>query len=136
MLKQVQIINLLFVSVYLWLEKQKLILPIPPNSAKHAFAFRKFSNLSYFEFALITATTEEYFAFSVSAYTAAVKLYVLIKSKLQFSVSVYNSNEAITYCLAKNPKFESIPIKSALPALTSPRQLTTLVAGSLHSIIG
>lgn len=42
-------------------------LPIPPNSAKQALEFRKFSNLSYFELALITATTDEYFAFSVSA---------------------------------------------------------------------
>lgn len=45
-------------------------------------------------------------------------------------------SETRTYCLAKNPKFESIAVKSALPALTSARQLTTLVAGSLHSIIG
>lgn len=54
--------------------KCKSILPIPPNSAKHAFELRKFSNLSNEDDALITATTDEYLAFSVSAYTAAVKL--------------------------------------------------------------
>lgn len=45
-------------------------------------------------------------------------------------------NQFSTYCRAKNPKFESIPVRSALPALTSAKQLTTFVAGSLHSIIG
>lgn len=62
----------ILIIVFLCLRSK--LLPIPPYSAKQALELRKFSNLSKDDDDLITTTTDEYFAFSVSAYTAAVRL--------------------------------------------------------------
>jgi hypothetical protein len=61
--------NLLF-----WSQKASSVLPMPPNSGKQAFAFRKFSNRSKADPDLTKTTTDEYLSESVSEYKAAVKL--------------------------------------------------------------
>lgn len=60
-------------------------IPMLPNSAKHAFEPRRFSNRWNVELLRTTTTTDAYFSFSVSAYKADVKLYGLkIKKKNDF----------------------------------------------------
>lgn len=56
-------------------------LPMLPNSAKQAFAPRKFSKRSKVELLRTTTTTDAYLSFSVSAYRAVVKLYGLKMGK-------------------------------------------------------
>lgn len=48
-----------------------------PNSPKQAFEPRNFSKRSNDDPSRTTTTTDAYFSFSVSAYSADVKLYVL-----------------------------------------------------------
>lgn len=57
-------------------------IPIPLYSAKQALEFFKFSKRSKVELALIKTTTEDKVLESVSAYTAADKLYGLKKIEI------------------------------------------------------